>query len=192
MNTQKAGIILSCTCLFIGILCFLIQHEFILLRFPAMMTSYTDTPAALTHKKEITCYKWHATAWQEEQCLCLWSEKKETNIKQLITVWLPSLESEHTTHIPKTTVQAVALNQAEHHAFISFDRNPLPQEGPFYLKLMWIEGLLKTMRDNSIALQSISFLHNHQILQDTHLDFSQPWPLSGFLNQSATLHHAGL
>jgi hypothetical protein len=65
--------------------------------------------------------------------------------------------------------------------YISFDRNPFDKQASTYTKLMWIEGLLKTIRDNESTVQQIYFLVHHQPLIDYHLDFSTAWPIVGFL-----------
>jgi hypothetical protein len=63
---------------------------------------------------------------------------------------------------------------------LSFDRSPFPTEWTTYEQWMWIESLLKTVRDNDIRIQRIRFLVHHQELIDYHLDFSNPWPIIGF------------
>lgn len=62
-------------------------------------------------------------------------------------------------------------------------QNSNPQSYSIHAKLMWVEGLLKTIHSSGLALQSVHFLHNHQPLQDPHLDFTNPWPVHGFVNK---------
>ena len=50
---------------------------------------------------------------------------------------------------------------------------------------MWIEGLLKTVRENNIHVQSLYFLVRNKPLHDAHLEFCHPWPLAGYLAQQA-------
>ena len=45
---------------------------------------------------------------------------------------------------------------------------------------MRIEGILKTIRENNNAIQTVRFLVHHQPLRDTQLDFSFSWPVQGF------------
>lgn len=178
----KTILLLSLLCLISGSIFFLFHKEYIILRF-RHDTLTTDHPLNThhTYRKTVTCHFWHKNSWQKESQQCLWSDNKETNLKQLISTWLITLEQECS--LPtKITTQAVVLNPNGYGAFVSFNQNPLPQNGPLYHKIIWIEGLLKTIRDNGVIIQSIHFLHNHQPLQDPHLDFSQPWPICGFLN----------
>lgn len=180
MNIKHISI-LSLLCCLCGSIFYVIQKELVVFRFSQTILDQSH-PAWATnaHKKEITCYFWHNNNWQEEKKECIWSNSKEANLKKIVAIWLTTLDQEQLTTI-KITAQLVALNTSGYQAFISFDHHPLPQNGPLYLKLMWIEGLLKTIKKSGITIQSVQFLHNHQPLQDNHLDFSQPWPITGFI-----------
>jgi hypothetical protein len=79
------------------------------------------------------------------------------------------------------SLQSAMLSPAQHELYISFTRNPLEKEKSIQEKWLFIEGLLKTIRENGLMLQAIHFLVQHQPLNDPHLDFSKPWPLQGFL-----------
>jgi hypothetical protein len=81
----------------------------------------------------------------------------------------------------KVSLQSVILTPNEKDAYLSFDRYPFSPESPTVEKFMWVEGLLKTLRDNGISLQGVRFLVHHQEMLDSHLDFSNPWPGIGFL-----------
>ena len=45
---------------------------------------------------------------------------------------------------------------------------------------MWIEELLKTIKESGIPVQTIRLLVYSKPLQDNHLDFSHSWPISGY------------
>jgi hypothetical protein len=82
------------------------------------------------------------------------------------------------------SVQSAMLSPAGHELYISFNRNPLKKEKSTYEKWMFIEGLLRTVRENKIVVQAIHFLIHHQPINDHHLDFSKSWPLVGFLEST--------
>jgi hypothetical protein len=82
----------------------------------------------------------------------------------------------------KICLQSVSLAINERDAVISFDRVPFNDQSSCFEKWMWVEGLLKTIKESGLILQSIRFLVHHQELVDTHLDFSNPWPGNGLLN----------
>ncbi|HZW61067.1 MAG TPA: hypothetical protein VFF04_02480, partial [Candidatus Babeliales bacterium] len=99
-----------------------------------------------------------------------------------INSWLSLLDEEHIMD-SKVMLQTAILSQSGQEAFLSFDRNPLPAECATFETWMWVEGLLKTIRENDIQLQSIRFLVHHEPLIDEHLDFSNSWPAQGFLDR---------
>ena len=65
--------------------------------------------------------------------------------------------------------------------FLSFNKDLFDKQYATFEKLMIIESLLKTMRDNKIAIQSVRFLVHHQIMTDDHLNFIISWPILGYL-----------
>ena len=73
------------------------------------------------------------------------------------------------------------LHTNKHIAFISYNQAPFNEQDNTLTKLMIIEGLLKTLRQNNITINSIQFLTNHQPMQDDHLDFTIPWPIQGYM-----------
>jgi len=124
---------------------------------------------------------WHKKKWNKEKIDLLWTNDKAKNIQYLINSWLALLDQEDV--MPKkVSLQAVLLSSCANIAYLSFDRNPFSENSTTYEKLMLIEGLLKTVRENDVKLQSVHFLVHHQIMGDYHLDFSNPWPIHGFLS----------
>jgi len=79
------------------------------------------------------------------------------------------------------SLQNVLISIDETEVYISFDRNLLNEENSTKEKLMLIESLLKTLRDNEITVQQVHLLVHHQEMLDSHLDFSHAWPIIGFL-----------
>jgi hypothetical protein len=102
-------------------------------------------------------------------------------MQYLINAWLTLLDEENVMS-KKVTLQS-ALMSAHGHLYVSFDRNPFDENSPTYDTWMWIEGLLKTIRENEPSIQSVHFLVHHHPMEDNHLDFSNPWPITGFLNK---------
>lgn len=137
----------------------------------------TSLPTVI--KKKVTLYYWHMGGWKKETTDLIWHEQKAITIEYLINSWLTLLDEEQLME-KKVTLQTVLLTQSDQ-AYLSFDRQPFSKESTTYEKWMWLEGLLKTIRDNGIKIQGIQFLVHHQPLKDTHLDFTNPWPLSGFM-----------
>src|SRR5690606_23993747 len=82
----------------------------------------------------------------------------------------------------KASLQSVTQSISSNDVYISFDRTPFNEDAPTFDKLMIIESILKTLRENGITIPNIYFLVHHQIMKDLHLDFSHAWPIEGFLN----------
>jgi hypothetical protein len=135
---------------------------------------------AINQKKECAFYYWHHGQWNQEKIELMWSDNKESALVYLLNNWLTYLDEEHIIH-KKVTAQTTLFSSNGHELYISLDRNPLDQEQSIHEKLLFIEGLLKTLRTNCTDITSVTFLVDHQPLHDQHLDFSNPWPITGFL-----------
>jgi len=132
-----------------------------------------------TTKKKVKLLFWHNKKWQSESIEILQTDHETEIIQQLINNWLNLLDDEGIMQ-KKVTIQSVLLSPKKQ-LYVSFDRNPFDAKQSAQEKLIWIEGLLKTIRENGVSFQNIHFLVHHQTLQDYHLDFSNSWPMSGFL-----------
>ncbi len=134
-----------------------------------------------TKKRIITCFVWQQQQWLQETTEVLWSDtNKSETLNHIMTSWFTILTDEGI-YTKKLSIQAISLLPNNCDALISFDRNPFSKESSIAEKLMWIEGLLKTIREANLGIQSVFFLVNHQPMHDPHLDFSYPWPISGFV-----------
>lgn len=175
----KTVITLCISSLLAGMIFFAVHYELIIIRMPR-----TSTPQIrpTTAKRSIRLYYWNNNRWNSETDEIIWSDGTAENIYQLITRWLQLIDTEHILS-KKVILEAAMLLPNHQDAYISFDQSPLATEWSTHAKWMFIEGLLKTIRENIIPIQHISFLEHHQPLQDAHLDFSNPWPITGFFQQ---------
>jgi len=173
------GILISSFML--GGLFFLLYHGWLIIRYPSYKTEAKQCLRNMkSSKRKIVLEYWHKKKWNKEKIDLLWTGDKSKNIQYLINSWLTLLDEEDAMK-KKISLQAVLLSASGNKAYLSFDRNPFSKGCSTFEKLMWIESLLKTLRENEIQLQSIYFLVHHQIMEDYHLDFSNPWPINGFL-----------
>ncbi len=178
--TTKQYLFISLIALSIGVLFFGIHQEWIIINRPKRSISLTNLSPANISKKNVVLFYWRHDRWQHEDTEILWSDDVSYTIQQLISRWLVLIDEEQL--IPnKIELQAVLINTTGE-IYISFDRYPFDEEVSTFQKIMFIEGLLKTLRENNINIQGINFLVHHQPLQDSHLDFSHSWPLQGFLS----------
>jgi hypothetical protein len=174
--------VLCCVGALLSALCyFAYNQQWIIIQVPDSKNRFEDdAKKALMTKKSVKRIFWHNDGWHIEETDLLWSDDKAENLTRLINSWLTLLDEEKVME-KKVSLQSIVLSPSGHDVYCSFDRNPFNKNNPTYEKLMWIEGLLKTIRENGIKIQQMFFLVHHQPLHDFHLDFSNPWPVSGFV-----------
>ena len=176
------AIIIFSTMLGLGALSFAYVNNILIIRSPfSYQRSYkTDTTPISISKKRVTLFFWHNDTWNKEEIDLIWSTDTAKTVHYLINSWLTLLEEEDIQE-KRVALQSVAIHDQK--AYISFDRNPLDKTKAVFDKWLWIEGLLKTIRENNIDLQAVQLLVHHKLLNDFHLDFSNPWPITGFFEQ---------
>lgn len=165
---------------FIGILFFCYQESWLIIISPFNAQSQQNrSQEHNTTYKTITLYGWQNNAYKTESTEIIYSDHTAQNLKLLLNSWLIFLEDEQITD-KQTQVMSVALSHTKSEAFISLNQPPFDQAWSTYRKLMWIESMLKTIRENKISITSVRLLVHHQPLQDDHLNFDISWPLTGF------------
>lgn len=135
----------------------------------------TSTPA----KKNVRLFFWQHGRWQHDDAELLWTDNADTNVTHLLNCWLTLLEEEEVTD-KHVTVQTALHASDGTDLYVSFDRHPLSKQWSTHAKWLWVEGLLKTIRENDCTPQHLTFLVQHQPMQDPHLDFSIRWPIASF------------
>jgi len=169
---------LSAGSFLLGIIFYCFYHEILVIkrvRYPNQQLNKHEVI-----KKKFLLYFWKDKAWHKEEKELISSSDKSQTLTYLINSWLGLLEEEKL--LPhKSSLQSVMLDETGYELFVSFDCNPLKKDSSTYTKLMWVEGLLKTIRENQIPINAIRFLVRHKPLPDYHLDFSSAWPIIGYL-----------
>ncbi len=181
MRGLKYGIF----CVFLGIvgyLFFLQQESWLVITFPFWSRSTQKVclmPQA--NYKTVMLYGWVNHALKKESTEIMYTQDKAQTLKLLLNSWLIFLEDEQVTE-KQTQVMSVALVATGAEALISLNQYPFEGAWSTHQKLMWVESMLKTIRENSIDVTAIRLLVHHQPLQDDHLDFDISWPVGGFLS----------
>jgi hypothetical protein len=178
MNNLRLHLTISSAAFLVAILFFAIYNQWIIFRVPNRVHA-TIVSSEIMQKKQVIYHYFHGDKWKSEKQEMLWQASVEKNIFHLINAWLALLDEEHIT-IKKTTLQSAIVSPSGA-VYLSFDHNILGKEDTVFKKWMLIEGLLKTIVANDISIHHVQFLVQHQALQDVHLDFSMPWPFSGFM-----------
>lgn len=175
--------IISSSALLLGLFLYALYNELILIKIPSKKIAASVADITV-QKKNFQLIYWHANKWVTEEKELISSDNLSKTLTYMLTSWLNLLEEEHIIQ-KKPSIQSIMLDAPQTGLYISFDRSFLPKDFSTYKKLLLIEGLLKTLRANSIPITSCYFLVNHQPMHDQHLDFSQGWPINGFLETNS-------
>ena len=172
----------SLTLLLFGFVFFLYQESWIILFIPYQTSRQTNKIAPTHTNKEIVLWLWNNTtqSFQKETTEILYSNDINQNIKLILNSWFLLLEEEGFTD-KQINVQTVALCAHDTDAFISLNQYPFDEQASTHQKLMVIQSLLKTLKDNQIPILSIRLLIHHQPLIDEHLNFDISWPIHGYM-----------
>ncbi len=179
---NKKLILILLSALAAGILWYALTQEWLIINLPfgkGALTTHAKT-GITTHKK-IGVYVPKQGAIRREERELLWCDDAATNASYLTTAWLNILDDELTL-AKKTSLQSVAAAHDGRELIISFDRPPLNKNSSTAEKLLLIESLLKSVRESLPLVKTTLFLVHHKHMHDAHLDFSRPWPVSGFID----------
>lgn len=177
-----------------GLLFFAYHNQWIIIQLPWHTITAPTTQAAF-HKKPVTLKYWQNGTLKSETQQLLWHESDDAaNAALLITTYFSLLDEEWLIN-KKISVTAATCGPTPASLIVSLSDSPLNPDASTAAKWHLIEGLLQTLREQIPALQQVTFLVNHQPLQDAHLDFTRPWPIIGFKEQTANtspLHNQAL
>ena len=161
----------------IGILLFAFHSEWIIISIPH---STINNFSHHVDKRNVSFYFWHNNNWVIEHETMLWDATPSQNMQNVVASWLSTMETEQYAS-KKVSSESVILTP-NNHLYISFDRNPFAKESSTIDKLMWLEGLLKTLKAADLGIQYVHFMVHHKPLLDGHIDCARPWPIDGFLS----------
>ena len=169
-------------CLSFGALYYALGHEWIIIRTPSKSYEIeVQKQQNPSYKKSIDVIFYRNAIRTVEKIDLLWSDDPAKNVHSLVASWLVVLDEEEVT--PKKVSLQSAWVTPDGELFLSFDRTPLYKEWSTYEKLLLIQGLLHMIRENDNHIKKVYFLVHHQPMQDTHLDFTDAWPISGFIGK---------
>lgn len=175
--------IIIIACFAIGLLFHAYQKEWLILLLPHQSAEIDNTFKQINtnfSQKKVILFFWKHEKWQKEHITIIWSNDIAYNIKIITNNWLMLLEDEKLIDTDIQLLSAVITPNKE--LFLSFNKNLYHPQDSTYKKIMIIHGLLKTISENKIPVQSVRFLIHHQIMVDDHLNFLIPWPINGYMN----------
>lgn len=166
-----------------GICYFAYLHQWIIIQLPGQVTATETTLAANVIKKNVSIYYWHQGHTKSETTQLILSDDKSSTLRPIITSWLKVLD-EAGCCAKKIAIETVMISPSGNEAYISFNRGLAEKNDSTYNSWMRIESLLKTIKSSDLNIQRVHFLVHHKPMSDAHLNFSQPWPIHGFLRNS--------
>ncbi len=158
------------------------HQNLIIIRSP-FSSSLECTNSIILQKKQISLYVRHDTSWHKEQKDILWAEDTVVCIDFIVRSWLAFIDEEQLMQ-KRVTLQSVCLSPTGQEAYLSFDKTPFSKDLSTFEKLLWVESLLKTIRENQDTLRAIYLLVNHQPINDVHIDCSHAIPIQGFIAEA--------
>jgi hypothetical protein len=180
MKKQNRSILLiSCIALVSGVVFYGIYNEIIIIRLPVKNVSSVIDKTASSRKK-LSFFFWHKNTEMKEEKEIIYSTNPQICLFNIVAGWL-SLAEEEELLKKKVSLQTVMLDSSGKDAFVSFDRSLFSKNDSIFSKFMTIESLLKTISASGVPVKQVHILVNYKPLQDQHIDFSHPWPLSGYI-----------
>ena len=174
--------------LLFGATLFLINREFLIVKWSwggfSDIEDLDNTKKNLILRKSINLYYYKDEKFNTESINTVWFTSKSENLKHIINNWLSFLHDERILN-KKVYLESASLSESEQDVFLSFDQVPFLRDWSIFNKLCLIESLLKTINKVNLGVQKIIFLVDHQVMEDDHLDFSQSWPVDGFLEDES-------
>ena len=168
---------ISLICFIIGILFYAFYNNWIIFYIPS---SKQEVSSVMASKKRVELWYIKNNDWQKEQKELVLSGDTSQALQIIIEVWL-TLLTEESIGKKRPHLESASTSLAGDELFLSFDRSPFSRDISTHEKHIWIEGLLKTIHAQNDGIKKVRFLIHHQILQDSSLDFSCSWPITGFL-----------
>ena len=178
MNKNLKIVVICLSAFVIAFFVFAWNEEYIIFKFRSL--SYQSN--CLIHKKKsVNLYYWVHERWNKEAINLIWSDNIAQDVSSLIKSWLILIEEEKLID-KKITLISCLVGQNNNEVYLTFDRNLIDNEQSTISKLMLIESLLKTIRENIGQVNKVRLLKHHQAICDNHLDLYHSWPIEGFLN----------
>lgn len=177
-RSTVAGISFASLC--IGFFYYAWQKKLIIIQLPSQQIHDYRDNSAKASKKNILIYFWAHDTFKHEPSIIISSDNKADTLRYIVISWLTVLEQSGciSKHIE---LESVMLSASGNIAYLSFEHPIIAKHEPTFEKWMRIEGLLKTIHHAQLGVSQVYLFVHHQPMSDPHVDFSQAWPIQGFL-----------
>lgn len=177
INHTTLLIKIAVACTILGLVVASLMRGWIIIQLP---TRFTSQQAAATAEQR-TCALWLSTAqgWHKEEESCVWPHDTAAALQNLMSSWVTLVNEEKIVTQPLQL--ASVLVSDEHIAYVSFEQTPFSPEQSTKSRWLFVESLLRTIKENLPQITSVMLLVKHKPLVDRCLDVAKPWPIQGFL-----------
>ncbi len=170
-------LLISIAMLLLGMLFYGFYNKLIIIRLPVRRASLFERRSAF--RKQVPLYHFNGSTFVKDDKELIFSANTQSTLQDIVASWLSYVEEEQ--GLPKkVSVQSVMIDAQKNTGYISFDKTPFTENQSTYSKLMFLEGLLKTLKGSTISLKKVQFLVHHKPLHDRDLDFSHAWTINGY------------
>ena len=169
--------LISIAMLLLGMLFYAFYNKLIIIRLPVRRGALFERRSAF--RKQIPLWHFTGTSFVKDDKELIFSANTQSTLQDIVASWLSYVDEEH--GLPqKASVQAVMMDAQKNTCYISFNKSPFNENQSTFCKLMFLEGLLRTLKSSSIQLKKVQFLVHHKPLHDRDLDFSHAWTINGY------------
>lgn len=158
-----------------GFVFFLFQRDYLVLQLPWAHTTISNPLEKNQYTKQKICifYPKGTTTLFEEIEITSAPQDRQELLNLVVKKWLIKNIAEK--NIPElVTLDNGALNEQENHALLSFNSSLFKSDISTEQKWKLIQALMRTFVSAEINLLSITFLKNGSVMDDAHLDLSEP------------------
>jgi len=177
INHTTPLIKIAVACIILGLFVASLMRGWIIIQLPTRFTNQQIT--ATTEQRACTLWLSTAHGWHKEEQLCVLPEDITSALHTLMSSWIVLANEEKITAQP-LLITSVLVGD-EHIAYLSFEQTPFDKEQSTNSRWLFVESLLRTIKENLPQLTSVMLLVHHKPLVDRCLDFAKPWPIQGFL-----------
>ena len=156
-----------------------LQSGWLIIQLPFLNATAPSHQKASARGQSITLYAWNNNQWKKERTELIVPTDPAPGAQVIIQALLAWLAEEKIMQ-KKVIVEHVLMTSTQQELFVCFDKTLFSKAMSTHLKVMIIESILKTVRENEIKVPFIRFLVDHQPMQDVHIDFTHSWPLEGY------------
>jgi len=176
---QKRYLFLSALMIGAGIFFYAFYREILIINLP-LTKQYNAAEYRTAQQKKIRLFYRNGEQFIEGEKELIESANPQDILTSLVARWLTFLEEEEV--LPKkVTVQSVLIGNQKQTAYISFDRSPFTKDQSTFEKIVFLEGLFKSLKTNSTLIKKVRILVNHKPLQDPHIDGEHDLTVLGYL-----------